>query len=118
MYAYKYSLGIIMCLIGLLMAPAAEAQYNGGNKDIDNVKYQPEISISVGGTNFLGDLGGKPGKGQPFIKDFLFKTVRRYIGASVGWNPQNWYSIFAGAGYTTVDGADSLITNKGGLERW
>ena len=105
-------------LSALLITAAASAQYNWENQDIDNVKYQPEISISVGGTNFLGDLGGKPGAGQPFIKDFLYKTIRPYVGVSVGWNPENWYSITAGAGYTVVDGADSLITNKGGLERW
>jgi len=118
MQAYKYTLPTIACLIGLFITATAPAQYNWGNQDIDNVKYQPEISISVGGTNFLGDLGGKPGVGGPFIKDFLFKTVRPYVGASVGWNPENWYSIFAGAGFTVVNGADSLINNKGGQERW
>jgi hypothetical protein len=101
----------------LLTMPAA-AQYNWGTGELENVKYQPEISISVGATNFLGDLGGRPGEGGPFVKDFLFKTVRPYVGVSASWNPENWYSITAAAGFTTVNGADSLIRMTGGQERW
>src|SRR4051794_35497277 len=118
MYVYKYALPLITCIICLLIAYHTTAQYNWRNQDIDDVKYLPEISISVGGTNFLGDLGGRPGEGKPFIKDFLFQTIRPYVGVSAGWNPENWYSIIASAGYTVVDGADSLITMNGGQERW
>ena len=107
-----------MCLTGFLMSSAVQAQYYRGNREIDDVKYQPEISISMGGTNFLGDLGGRPGEGKPFVKDFLFQTIRPYVGVSAGWNPENWYSLTAVAGYTVVDGADSLITMRGGQERW
>jgi hypothetical protein len=118
MYAFKSFPGIIICFIGFLMSFAAEAQYYKGNREIEDVKYQPEITIALGGTNFLGDLGGRPGEGKPFVKDFLFQTIRPYVGVSVSWNPENWYSLTAGAGYTVVDGADSLITMRGGQERW
>ncbi len=100
------------------ISATARAQYNWGNQEIDNVKYQPEISISAGGTNFLGDLGGKPGAGEHFVKDFMFKTVRPYIGIAATINPENWYSITAGVGYTLVNGSDTLISNNGGDERW
>ena len=35
-----------------------------------------EGGIQFGPSNFLGDLGGNPGKGSPFIKDHQFKTTR------------------------------------------
>ncbi len=104
--------------MGMLFTLSSFAQYNWGNGDLDNIKYQPEISITTGGTAFLGDLRGPPGEGGPFVKDLLLKTVRPYIGVSATWNAENWYSLTAGIGYTKVNGADSLIIMKGGVERW
>ena len=38
-----------------------------------------EAGVSIGPSNFLGDLGGRLGKGQTFIKDNNFKLQLNYV---------------------------------------
>lgn len=96
----------------------ASAQYAWSSEDIDDVQGSMDVTLSLGATNFLGDLGGTPGEGEKFVKDFLWKTVRPHFGASFSYYPKNWLKVGAGIAFTTVNGADSLIDNKGGQERW
>lgn len=77
-----------------------------------------EISATIGANNFLGDLGGNLGIGQPFLKDYMFKTVKPLVGVSTTYNLNPWISFSGGLSFSNVDGADSLIHNEGGMERW
>jgi hypothetical protein len=85
---------------------------------IKDVSHKPEIGLTIGANNFLGDLGGNLGKGQPFLKDYLLSTVRPLVGLSFAYYPRNWYQIKVGFNYTSVDGADSLIPVSNTLARW
>lgn len=92
----------------------AQQEDNG----ISDVFNKPEIGITLGANNFLGDLGGNVGKGEPFLKDYTWQTLRPLVGASIAFYPQNWYQLKVGFNYTSVDGADSLIPPTTDLARW
>src|SRR6476661_460134 len=62
-----------------------------------------EIGITVGPSNFLGDLGGTYGKGRTFLKDNNFPMTKMTIGAFVSYHPTEWL-------------AARLAINKGSLE--
>ncbi len=83
-----------------------------------NVYGRSEITAELGANNFLGDLGGNIGKGGPFLKDFTFKTIKPLAGFSYAYYPQNWYQLKIGFNFSSVTGADSLISATGDLARW
>lgn len=78
------------------------------------VKY--EIGISAGPSNFLGDLGGNQGIGRPFIKDNNIELTRIMWGAYFEVSPANYVSFRASFNIGRLEGADSVINRKGGLE--
>ncbi len=104
-----------LCLL-LPFTLMCSAQFH--EEELDDVYGRHELSFVLGASNFLGDIGGNPGIGKAFIKDFTFKTVRPLAGLAWGYYPENWYKITAGINYTRVTAADSLIRNGGGMERW
>ena len=77
-----------------------------------------EFGVQIGSNNFLGDLGGHLGKGSDFAKDYMLKTVKPFGGISLNYYPYAWLNIIAGINLTQVAGADSLIDNKNGFEKW
>lgn len=92
------------------------AQYHVGG--LDDIYHRQELSFTLGMNNFMGDLGGNKGIGRAFVKDFNFKTVKPLIGFSYAYYPENWYKIRGGFNLTILSGADSLLKNTGGEERW
>jgi hypothetical protein len=78
------------------------------------VKY--EIGISAGPSNFLGDLGGNQGIGRPFIKDNNIELTRIMPGIYFQVNPTQYFNIRASFNFGRLEGADSVINRKGGLE--
>jgi hypothetical protein len=108
---------LLACLSALLLFAANQLRAQGESY-VKDVSHKPEISLTFGANNFLGDLGGNLGKGEPFLKDYLFKTVRPLVGLSLAYYPKNWYQIKTGFNYTSVDGADSLIPVSNTLARW
>ncbi len=77
-----------------------------------------EANITLGANNFLGDLGGNLGIGQPGAKDYMYKTITPLAGLAFTKYPNSWLGIRGGFNITSVQGADSLINNQGGFERW
>lgn len=77
-----------------------------------------ELNITLGANNFLGDLGGNLGIGRPGAKDYMFKTIRPLVGVAFTNYRTSWLGIRGGINFSSVNGADSLITNEGGYERW
>jgi hypothetical protein len=75
-----------------------------------------EAGISAGPSNFLGDLGGRLGKGRPFIKDNNFKMTRLLAGFYVTAQPNDYIGIRLAANFGRLEGADSIINDKGGWE--
>ena len=75
-----------------------------------------EFGFTVGPSNFLGDLGGGKGKGQPFIKDNMIPLTRLMAGAHVGYFVLPYLNFEMQFSIGRLEGADSLIKDKGGFE--
>jgi hypothetical protein len=75
-----------------------------------------EVGISIGPSNFLGDLGGNQGKGQTFIKDNNIELTRLMPGVYFAIAPNHYFNFRAAFNWGKLEGADSVIDGKGGLE--
>jgi hypothetical protein len=81
-----------------------------------HAQVQYEIGISAGPSNFLGDLGGNQGIGRPFIKDNNIELTRIMPGIYFQVSPNQYLSFRASFNFGKLEGADSVINRKGGLE--
>jgi len=75
-----------------------------------------EAGITLGPSNFLGDLGGNLGKGKPFIKDNNIQKTKFTYGVLLSYHPNELYAIRFGVNHGTLEGDDAIIKAKGGLE--
>lgn len=75
-----------------------------------------EAGLSIGPTNFLGDLGGNQGKGTKFIKDNNFPMTKFMIGGYLTYQPNEWLGFRLAVNRGTLEGDDAIIKAKGGLE--
>lgn len=98
----------------LLMSISSNAQHlMFGN---ENLKI--EVGLNFGPTFFLGDLGGKVGKGTTFIKDLNYEFTKLMKGGFVSVYPADWYGFRLGAQYTFVEGDDAIVSTHGVDELW
>jgi hypothetical protein len=77
-----------------------------------------EIGLGVGPLFFLGDLGGNLGKGTTFVKDVNLPVTKMAAGLFFNYYPQEWLGFRIAANHGTLEGADSLINEKGGAESY
>jgi len=75
-----------------------------------------EIGLNVGPANLLGDLGGRHGVGGTFIKDNNIQMTKLMKGAYFTVRPSEFFGVSLAVNFTTLEGADSIIVDKGGLE--
>ena len=75
-----------------------------------------EAGISLGPANFLGDLGGKYGKGTTFIKDHNIQMTKLMFGAYVAYYPNEWIGFRLAGNIGTIEGDDAIIKPKGSYE--
>ena len=75
-----------------------------------------EAGITVGPSNFLGDLGGNTGKGTTFLKDNNFPLTKLMFGAYIAYHPSEWLGFRLAANIGTLEGDDAIIKGKGGWE--
>lgn len=75
-----------------------------------------EIGLGIGPLFFLGDLGGNLGKGTTFVKDVNLPVTKMAKGIFVNYFPQEWIGFRIAANQGVLEGADSLIKEKGGDE--
>lgn len=109
------SKNVLLSLCSLVMASSATyAQSLYRNSDLMYVRNTSSLSLQMGGTIFLGDLGGTGGKGRNFIKDVNMRAVRPFVGIAYSYFPENGFSLNAEVHFTGVAGADSLINNRVG----
>jgi hypothetical protein len=78
------------------------------------MKY--EFGINVGPSNFLGDVGGHQGIGQTFIKDNNIEMTRLMKGVFFSVAPSEFINFRLSLSFGRVEGADSIIKGKGGME--
>ncbi len=114
-FLIKPSLFILFFCFFVFAASAQTAAF--GEDELEGVYHTWEVNVTAGANNFLGDVGGTQGAGG-YVKDYTVKTIRPFIGASLDYNISYWAALKGGVNFTMVTGADSLIKNTGGLEKW
>ena len=85
---------------------------------LGNENIEIEAGVNFGPTFFLGDLGGKVGKGTTFIKDLNFELTKLMKGAFISVYPADWWGIRLAGQYTYVEGVDKIIKTYGVDELW
>lgn len=75
-----------------------------------------EIGMTVGPSNFLGDLGGNMGKGTTFLKDNNIPLTKLIFGVYLGYQPNDWFGLRLSGSFGRLEGDDAIIKPKGGLE--
>ena len=75
-----------------------------------------EAGITAGPSNFLGDLGGKMGKGTTFLKDNNIQMTKFMMGAYLTYQPNEWFGVRLAANFGTIEGDDAIIKGKGSYE--
>lgn len=84
-----------------------------GNGDI-----KAEVGLNFGPTFFLGDLGGKVGKGTTFIKDLNYQFTKLMKGAFITVYPNEWAGLRVAAQLTYLEGKDNIVSTFGVDELW
>jgi hypothetical protein len=77
-----------------------------------------EVGLNFGPTFFLGDLGGKVGKGTTFIKDLNYEFTKLMKGGFVNFYPTEWIGLRVAGQYTYLAGDDNVISTHGVDELW
>lgn len=75
-----------------------------------------EVGLTVGPSNFLGDLGGNLGRGTTFLKDNNIQMTKLTFGAYLLYHPNEVLSFRLGVNFGSLEGDDAIIKGKGGLE--
>ncbi|HUQ66167.1 MAG TPA: outer membrane beta-barrel protein [Flavitalea sp.] len=75
-----------------------------------------EAGITVGPSNFLGDLGGHMGKGTPFLKDNNIQMTKLTLGGFMSYHPNELLAFRVALNFGSLEGDDAIIKPKGGLE--
>jgi len=75
-----------------------------------------EAGITVGPSNFLGDLGGRMGRGTTFLKDNNIPLTKLMVGGFLAYQPNEWFAVRLAGSLGTLEGDDAIIKEKGGLE--
>jgi hypothetical protein len=75
-----------------------------------------EAGVTVGPSNFLGDLGGHMGKGTTFIKDNNIQMTKLTVGGFLSYHPNELLAFRLGLNIGSLEGDDAIIKPKGGLE--
>jgi len=75
-----------------------------------------EAGVGLGPSFFLGDLGGNQGIGKGFVKDVNLPLTKIAFGAYVNLYPTEWLGFRLAFNRLHLEGADSLIADKGGDE--
>jgi hypothetical protein len=99
----------VIMMISIFFPSQVSAQYNDGGAF-------SEAGITIGPSNFLGDLGGRVGKGQTFLKDNNFQLTKLSFGAHFSYYPRDWYGFRFALNIGKLEGDDNIIKGKGGLE--
>jgi hypothetical protein len=75
-----------------------------------------EAGITVGPSNFLGDLGGNMGRGTTFLKDNNLQMTKLTVGGYVSYHPIELIAFRFALNFGTLEGDDAIINPKGGYE--
>lgn len=71
-------------------------------------QYRMDIGLKLGGTNYLGEMGGLQEDGKDFIADIKLQATRPAIGAFISYELSPQFFVGASLTYGRIMGADSL----------
>jgi hypothetical protein len=98
----------VLILLSVLFSSKINAQVSAGSF--------MEAGVTIGPSNFLGDLGGTRGRGTTFLKDNNFPLTKIMVGAHLSIYPTNWFGFRIAVNAGKLEGDDAIIKGKGGLE--
>lgn len=75
-----------------------------------------EMGLTLGPSNFLGDLGGTQGKGTTFLKDNNFSMTKIAVGAFAQYTWRQTIGLRLAVNFGSLEGDDAAIKGKGGME--
>jgi hypothetical protein len=75
-----------------------------------------EVGITMGPSNFLGDLGGTAGIGRKGLKDNNFPMTKFNFGIWLTYQPSEWLAFRLNLSAGSLEGDDAIIKGKGGME--
>lgn len=103
---------ILFCLVSCIYAPALFSQGGFARKD-DWKKYRQEAILSVGASQFLGDLGGLNKVGTDYSPvDIEFVLTRPAASAAYRYKFAKNFGLHAGFNYLLVSGDDKLTQEQ------
>ncbi len=100
----------VLMLLSIIFPSQINAQYYNDGGPFS------ELGVTIGPSNFLGDLGGHLGKGQTFLKDNNFNLTKLSYGLHYSYYPKDWLGFRAAINFGKFEGDDRVIKGKGGLE--
>lgn len=90
---------LLVCLFATVAFLSAEAQYSW------------EYGISLGGANYLGDIGGKLETRRDFVWDMHLGQTRFAVGSYGRYKFSRRFAVNLGVNYLRIQDADRLTTN-------
>lgn len=99
------------CTLSLIALATAQSSFSQ-----IGVFNEFEAGVTVGPSNFLGDLGGTKGRGRGFLKDNNFPMTKLMVGAHLTGYFNPFFAVRLAANYGTLEGNDEIIKGQGGLE--
>lgn len=75
-----------------------------------------EAGLTMGPSNFLGDLGGTAGIGRKGLKDNNFPMTKFNFGIWLTYHPSEWLAFRLNLSAGSLEGDDAIIKGKGGME--
>lgn len=99
---FKHTLPLLVLLVGLCLSSTVSAQYFRASSYWKT--HRQEITVGLGISNFLGELGGRDQIGSPFVWDLEFSMTkpavslgyRYYLFQRLSLRAQGTYGILAG----------------------
>ena len=101
---------VLICLLLGFTSRSFSQSITTGNGKI-------EFGLGLGPMFFLGDLGGNKGIGKStWLKDVSFPLTKLSKGLYVNIYPAEWLGFRVAVNQSKLEGYDSVIVDKGGLE--
>ena len=76
-------------------------------------QYRWDFGAHLGGTNYLGEIGGGAGVGKKFIADLKWTKTRYIMGGFARYKFSQYISAKGSVNYIRISGDDALSSNYG-----
>jgi len=84
---------------------------------ISKAQWRLDYGLSVGVSNYLGDIGGKEKTRRDFVADMKMAKTRWNVGAFVRYKIKPKFSLKLAFDYLRIEGDDKLSTNPARVAR-